>query len=92
MKNYPVHAVMQMMLNARATYSPQSLMLAIRNKFGADTTFFSGTIEGMTAACVVEFLHQRGNFIGDEECFYLDPDHISNHYDEMGLIEAGIAV
>ncbi len=90
MKDYPVHEVMQMMLEDRATYSNESLIRAIREKFGANATFHSSTIEGMSAAWVVEFLHQRGNFIGDVGCFYLDPDHIKHHFNDQEMLEAGM--
>jgi len=62
-----------MMITGGKTYSRASLALAIREKFGKDTAFYTCSATGMNPEELIEFLAQKGKFTGTEEAFSFDP-------------------
>jgi probable metal-binding protein len=79
--NNPIHGheVMQMMVESGGAFSRTSLESAIVARFGAETRFFTCSVENMTAAELIEFLAQRGKFIEREGGFSTAPEKICNH-------------
>ena len=55
------HEVLQMMEGN--SYTEESLIKAIINKFGADERFYTCSAEDLTAEQLVEFLKERGKFM-----------------------------
>ncbi len=71
------HEVLHMMEGN--SYTEESLIQAINDKFGADERFYTCSAEGMTAAELVEFLKAKGKFTPKEDGFTVDTTKICNH-------------
>ena len=56
------HKVMEMMLADGGSFSRDSLIAAVEDRFGGDSRFFTCSKRGMTAAELVDFLDARGKF------------------------------
>jgi len=63
------HEVLKMMLNSGKTYTRQSLVGDIVEKFGAQARFCTCSAENMTAGELVEFLDGRGKLLPQEGGF-----------------------
>ena len=73
------HEVMQMMVDANATYSVESLKTAILNKFGTAARFYTCSADNLTADELIALLEERGKFIAQKDGFSTSPDKICNH-------------
>jgi probable metal-binding protein len=73
------HEVMRMMVESGKQYTRESLREAIHDAFGESTRFYTCSVENMTADELIDFLVQRGKFIGEEENFTTHPDKICDH-------------
>ena len=73
------HEVMQMMVGSNKSYTRESLIQAIIEKFGEDARFHTCSAENMTPAQLVEFLQQRQKFTATDEGFKTDPSKICDH-------------
>ena len=73
------HEIMHMMLEHGEGFSRESLAKAIRDRFGAETRFYSCSARGMDVEAVIDFLESRGKFVAREEGFNTAPDRICNH-------------
>lgn len=71
------HDVLHMMEGN--SYTEESLIQAINDKFGADERFYTCSVEGMTATELVEFLKSKGKFTPQEGGFTVDTTKICNH-------------
>ena len=73
------HDVLHMM-EGNCYPTKESLVKAIIEKFGADERFHTCSIEGMTAAELVDFLEERDKFMpAGTESFTVDATKICNH-------------
>ncbi len=74
------HEVLHMM-EGNSYASRQELIDAIIARFGAEEKFYTCSVEGLTAAELVEFLEQRGKFMpaSDAANFTVDNTKICNH-------------
>ena len=70
---------MQMMLELDQSFTRDSLRLAIHQRFGEDTRFFTCSAENMTADELIDFLAERGKFVERDSGFNTQPDRICNH-------------
>ncbi|HCW76919.1 MAG TPA: hypothetical protein DHU63_10335 [Candidatus Marinimicrobia bacterium] len=73
------HDVMHMMVESDIAYTRDSLRVAIEQKFGESTRFFTCSAENMTADELITFLEARGKFQLIEGGFTTDPEKICNH-------------
>jgi len=73
------HEVMQMMIEAGASYTRDSLRAAIVARFGEDTRFFTCSADNMTPDELMDFLEARGKFIDKDDGFATDESKICNH-------------
>ena len=71
------HEVLAMMQGH--SYTEESLIEAIIQKFGPDETFCTCSTEGMTAAELVAFLKTKGKFMPMGDGFTMDPDKVCKH-------------
>ena len=68
------------MMEGNCYPTKESLVKAIIEKFGADERFHTCSVEGMTAAELVDFLEERGKFMPTgTESFTVDATKICNH-------------
>ncbi len=73
------HEVMEMMIASNKSYTKDSLLAAIIEKFGEKARFYTCSDENMTASELIDFLGARGKFLDDESGFKTDPEKICNH-------------
>jgi len=73
------HEVMQMMLDLDRSFTRDSLREAIQERFGAETRFFTCSAHDMTADELIDFLAQKGKFVGDNSGFNTEADRICKH-------------
>ncbi|HWH72177.1 MAG TPA: YecH family metal-binding protein [Candidatus Sulfotelmatobacter sp.] len=73
------HEVMQMMLTSGKTYTKESLVADIIQKFGADTRFHTCSAEEMTAEQLVAFLESKGKFVPQAGGFQTAADRMCQH-------------
>ncbi|MEX0320684.1 MAG: YecH family metal-binding protein [Puniceicoccaceae bacterium] len=66
------HEVMEMMVRSGKRYNRESLAAEIRETFGAATTFYTCSAEGLAAEELIEFLAAKGKFFGTEDSFVFD--------------------
>ena len=73
------HEVLHMM-EGNSYSTKESLVKAIVDKFGADERYYTCSVEGMTAAELVDFLEERGKFMpSSSDDFTVDTSKICNH-------------
>ena len=73
------HEVMEMMLASGKTYTRETLVAEIVDKFGADARFHTCSAETMTAGQLVEFLDVRGKLVQQDEGFQTSRDVMCQH-------------
>ncbi|MDR0770779.1 MAG: YecH family protein [Burkholderiales bacterium] len=73
------HEVMQMMIASGKTWTHESLVVAIHQKFGTGARFHTCSCDNMTAAELIDFLEARGKFVERGDGFTTDEGHICNH-------------
>jgi len=73
------HEVMHFMVESGRSFSRESLIAAVAERFGAETRFHTCSAEGMTAAQLIDFLAAKGKFVTAEDGFSTRPDRICNH-------------
>lgn len=73
------HEVMQMMIASGKTWTRESLVVAIHQKFGTGARFHTCSRDNMTAAELIDFLEARGKFVDRGDGFTTDGSHICNH-------------
>lgn len=69
MKQVHGHEVLNMMLASGKSYSKESLIAEIIQKFGADTRFHTCSAADLTAQALVEFLESKGKFVPQADGF-----------------------
>jgi probable metal-binding protein len=70
------HEVMRMMVASGSTYTHDSLVAAIRARFGREARFHTCSAEDLTAEQLVDFLQGRGKFVTGQEGFTTQQDLI----------------
>lgn len=73
------HEVLNMMIASGESYSKESLMLAIENRFGESARFHTCSAENMTAAELVAFLEKKGKFVPVDAGFTTAESKICRH-------------
>jgi probable metal-binding protein len=73
------HEVLDMIAEAERPFSRAELIAEIESEFGPDARYHTCSIEGLSAAELVEFLVSRGKLHGDDEGLSLDPSKICQH-------------
>ncbi|MDR2015992.1 MAG: YecH family protein [Burkholderiales bacterium] len=73
------HEVMQMMIASGKTWTRESLIEAIHQKFGATACFYTCSCDNMTAAELMDFLEARGKFVPRGDGFTTDESLVCNH-------------
>lgn len=73
------HDVMKMMLDSGQSYTKDTLLTDIINRFGEETRFYTCSAENLTADELVEFLAKREKFIETDTGFNTAPDKICAH-------------
>lgn len=73
------HDVMKMMLDSGQSYTKETLLTDIINRFGEETRFYTCSAKNMTANELVEFLAKREKFIETDTGFSTAPDKICDH-------------
>ncbi len=73
------HEVMDAMQASGLLFTRDSLASFIVERFGAAARFHTCSAEGMTARELVNFLADRGKFVGTEEGFTLNPVRVCQH-------------
>lgn len=68
-----------MMISSGDSYSTDSLISSIEDKFGKETRYHSCSKSELTAAERVSFLQTRGKFIPANSGFTTDKSKICNH-------------
>ena len=71
------HEVLHMMEGN--SYTENSLIKAIVDRFGSEERFYTCSAENMTAEELVEFLKDRGKFMPADAGFTVDTSTICNH-------------
>lgn len=73
------HAVLEMMANSGLTYSRESLIAAINEKFGPDTEFVICAGSGLKAETLVDTLIEREKFTGPADAFVFNTAAMCDH-------------
>lgn len=73
------HEVLSMMIKSGEVYTRESLIEAIRVKFGENTRFHTCSKSMMTAIELVEFLESKGKFIPENNGFTTHKNKICHH-------------
>lgn len=73
------HAVLQMMSDSGRTFSRESLIAAIGERFGEQARFYICSGGGMDAATLVDTLTAKGKFAGTPDAFVFNPATRCNH-------------
>ncbi|MCL2308813.1 MAG: YecH family protein [Proteobacteria bacterium] len=73
------HEVMEMMITSGKTWTRESLVVAIHQKFGTDARFHTCSADGMTAAELIDFLDARGKFDHCGDGFTTAGSHVCSH-------------
>ena len=68
------HEVLNMMISSGRTYTKQSLILEITQRFGADARFYTCSAEHLTAEQLVVFLDSKGKLLHQQNGFQTSPD------------------
>lgn len=71
------HEVLHMMEGN--SYTENSLIKAIVDRFGSEERFYTCSAENMTAEELVQFLKDRGKFMPADTGFTVDTSTICNH-------------
>nr|VFK27365.1 MAG: probable metal-binding protein [Candidatus Kentron sp. MB]VFK30305.1 MAG: probable metal-binding protein [Candidatus Kentron sp. MB]VFK74281.1 MAG: probable metal-binding protein [Candidatus Kentron sp. MB] len=73
------HEVMKMMMNSPVSFTQKSLEKAIHDRFGTQARFHTCSAQGMDAEQLIQFLGNRGKFVGAQHAFTTTKDKICNH-------------
>ncbi|MER1976455.1 MULTISPECIES: YecH family metal-binding protein [Pseudocitrobacter] len=73
------HEVLNMMIASGESYSKESLVMAIENRFGESARFHTCSAENMTAAELVAFLEKKGKFVPVDAGFTTAESKICRH-------------
>lgn len=73
------HEVMDAMQASGRLFTRESLAAFISERFGPHSRFHTCSADGMTASELVNFLAERGKFVGTEEGFTLNPVRVCQH-------------
>ena len=73
------HEVKQMVMESGNTYTRDSLISAINDKFGEETRFFSCAADNMTADELLSFFENNGKLNPADYTFFTGPGHACNH-------------
>ena len=71
------HEVLTMMQGH--SYTEQSLLEAIIDRFGADERFYTCSAENLTAQGLIDFLKDHGKFMPANEGFTVDTTKVCNN-------------
>lgn len=73
------HEVIAMMMTSDEPFTRESLATKIRQKFGANTRFYTCCAENLTPEELVRFLEERGKFAPRGDGFNIDPARVCQH-------------
>jgi len=73
------HEVKQMVMASGSTYTRDSLISAIIDKFGEETRFYSCSADSMTADELIQFFEERGKLNPETYTFHTGPQHACGH-------------
>ena len=73
------HEVLGMMIDSGRSWTSDTLIAEIEQRFGKDARFHTCSADGLSAAQLVDFLRHRGKFIDNGEDFVTDASKICNH-------------
>ena len=73
------HEILEMLLKSEEQYTQDTLLEAIKQKFGADALFHTCSQENMTATELLTFLKDRQKIITVENILTINKDRICNH-------------
>ena len=73
------HEVMHFMLERGGSFTRQSLLTAIAERFGAEARFHTCSAENMTAEQLIDFLDAKGKFIGADDGFNTHAEKVCRH-------------
>ena len=73
------HAVLEMMMNSGERYSRESLIKAVKERFGETARFYICSGSGMDATELVNTLAAKGKFMGSEDAFLFNPSTQCDH-------------
>lgn len=73
------HEVLNMMIASGESYSKESLVAAIKSRFGEGARFHTCSAENMSAAELVDFLEKKGKFIPVNAGFTTAESKICRH-------------
>ncbi len=79
MKRIHGHEVLNMMLTSGKTYTQQSLIQDILQKFGPDARFHTCSAENLTAEQLVAFLDSKGKLLRQPGGLQTSPNLICRH-------------
>ncbi len=71
------HEVLEMMQGH--SYTEESLLEAIVEKFGPEERFYTCSADNLTAQGLIDFLKERGKFMPLEDGFTVDKSKVCNH-------------
>jgi probable metal-binding protein len=73
------HEVMHFMLERGGGFTRESLLEAVKDRFGADARFYTCSADDMTADQLIDFLAAKGKFVEQESGFNTQPGKICAH-------------
>ncbi|MCB9757854.1 MAG: YecH family protein [Candidatus Omnitrophica bacterium] len=73
------HAVMELMLTLKESFTKESLRRLLHEKFGKNARYHTCSVTDMDAGGIIDFLHSRGKFINTSQGFQTDRSKICNH-------------
>ncbi|MCL2297460.1 MAG: YecH family protein [Proteobacteria bacterium] len=73
------HEVLNMMIASGKTWTRESLIAEIHQKFGNDVRFHTCSSDDMTAGELIDFLEARGKFVARGDGFASDERHVCHH-------------
>lgn len=71
------HEVLAMMQGN--SYTKESLLKAIIDRFGSDERFYTCHAENLTAQELIDFFISHGKFMPSDGGFTMNPDRVCNH-------------
>lgn len=75
--DHHAHAILDMMEGN--SYTDETLLAAIIDKFGPNATFHTCSREGMSPQTILDFLKNKGKFKPTENGYTVDPTRRCNH-------------
>jgi probable metal-binding protein len=74
-----IHEIMNFMIESGKTYTESSLKEEIHQRYGADVTFCSCSMQGLSAEQAIEFMAMRGKFVARDQGFFMPGANACSH-------------